>query len=376
MNLKKIVIAIVTILIFFGLATKTNAQDPAKIYFFYGNGCPHCSLVEQYFEENDLYDRYPIEKKEIYFNRDNAVLYSIMLDKLKYPIGERGVPTVVIGDKMLVGDKPIIDNFISEADKFLENDNDVNIATPTMEEKKAQITPSASEEEKEKTNIDLTLAAVVGASAVDAINPCAFAVLIILMTTILASGGGKKALKSGVAFAISIFISYFLMGFGLYRALGLGGVAGIFYKVVGWLAIILGLFNLKDYFWYGKGFLMEVPMGWRPALKGLIRSVTTPLGAFAIGFLVSLFLLPCTSGPYIVILGMLAKNVLQTNAIFYLALYNLIFVLPMIIITLAVYKGFNPAKAEAIRQKRLKTLHLIAGIIMLAMGIVVLVGWI
>jgi len=48
----------------------------------------------------------------------------------------------------------------------------------------------------------------------------------------------------------------------------------------------------------------------------------------------------------------------------------------MILISFAVFKGFDPNKAEEIRQKRLKTLHLIAGIIMLAMGAVILMGWI
>jgi hypothetical protein len=48
----------------------------------------------------------------------------------------------------------------------------------------------------------------------------------------------------------------------------------------------------------------------------------------------------------------------------------------MLLITWAVYKGFDPAKAEKMRQKQLKTLHLIAGIIMIIMGIVVLSGWI
>ena len=109
-------------------------------------------------------------------------------------------------------------------------------------------------------------------------------------------------------------------------------------------------------------------------MKKLIGSITSPLGAFLIGFLVSLFLLPCTSGPYIVILGMLAKRTLLVKTVSYLLLYNAIFVLPMLLITLAVYKGFDPKRAEAIRQKRLRTLHLIAGIIMLAMGIVIITG--
>jgi cytochrome c biogenesis protein CcdA len=166
------------------------------------------------------------------------------------------------------------------------------------------------------------------------------------------------------------------MGLGIYKALEIGGISGMFYRAVGWLAILIGLFNLKDFFWYGRGILMEVPVSWRPKMKSIIRSVTTPLGAFGIGFVVSLFLLPCTSGPYIVILGMLAKNSLDMKAVADLVLYNLIFVSPMVLITLAVYAGYDPDKAEEIRQKRLKTLHLITGIVMVLMGFVIVAGWV
>ena len=117
-------------------------------------------------------------------------------------------------------------------------------------------------------------------------------------------------------------------------------------------------------------------MSWRPKLKSLLKSATSPKGAFGIGFIVSLILLPCTSGPYIVILAMLAKKATYLKAVSYLVLYNLIFISPMVLISYAVYKGFDPAKAEEMRQKRLRTLHLFAGIIMLAMGIVILMGWI
>lgn len=363
MKFIKIVIAVFAFLFIAG-ASSIFAQETSIIYFFYGNGCPHCAVVEQYFENHDLYAKYPIEKKEIYFNRENAILFNSVMDEQNIPQDTRGVPAVVLGNEVLVGDKPIIDGFISKAEAFLQN---------TERTKEASSTP-------EKTTIndskDLTILAVVAGALVDAINPCEFAVLIILMTTILASGKAKKAFLAGLAFSASIFISYFLMGLGLYSALGVGDIAHIFYKGVGWLAIILGLFNLKDYFWYGKGFLMEVPLSWRPKLKSLIHSVTSPAGAFAIGFLVSLFLLPCTSGPYIVILGMLAKKIQLFQTVFYLILYNLIFISPMVLISYAVYKGFDPNKAEDIRQKRLRTLHLIAGVIMLAMGLVVLQGWI
>ncbi|MBU1000828.1 cytochrome c biogenesis CcdA family protein [Patescibacteria group bacterium] len=360
--LKQLFIVFFITICSFTVASAAIAKDFSKIYLFYGTGCSHCAQVEDFFEEQDLLNRYPVEKSEIYFNRDNAIVFSKLLSERGVPIEAQGVPAVVIGNKVLIGDKPIIDNFISEADKWLQ-------------ETSGQL-ENGKEGKSQDHKLDLTLITVVGASIADAINPCAFAVLIILMTAILATGDGKKALKAGLAFASSIFISYFFMGLGLYKALEIGGISGLFYTIVGWLALILGLLNLKDYFWYGKGFLMEVPMMWRPKLKSIIKSATSPLGAFGVGFLVSLILLPCTSGPYIVILGMLAERTLQTKAILYLILYNLIFIFPMILISLAVYKGLNPAKAEEIRQKRLKTLHLIAGILMLAMGVIILNGWV
>jgi len=362
---KRILTALFLIVTLFLITDGTVlAQNEEKIYFFYGIGCSHCALVEQYFEQNGIFNKYSIEKKEIYSNHDNAVLFNSLMDKLQIPSDSRGVPAVVLGDKVLMGDKPIIENFVNEAGNFLKQ------ATPSS----TLPTPAVKGVSDSNKKTDLTILAVIGGALVDAINPCEFAVLIILMTTILATGKAKKALYTGLAFSTSIFISYFLMGLGLYSALGIGNLSHWFYKIIGWLAIILGLFNLKDYFWYGKGFLMEVPLSWRPKLKSLINSVTSPAGAFAIGFLVSLFLLPCTSGPYIVILGMLAKKVALTKTVMYLFLYNLIFVSPMVAISLAVYKGFDPAKAEVIRQKRLKTLHLIAGVVMLVMGIVILTG--
>jgi cytochrome c biogenesis protein CcdA/glutaredoxin len=337
-----------------------SAEETKKIYFFYGDGCPHCTQVEKFFQAERLYDKYDIDQREIYFNRENAILFNQMLDSLGVSSEMRGVPAVIMGDKILMGDQPIIDGFQISVEEFFGNDSKTQDNLPVVE----NIQKS-----------DLTLLAVVVGSLVDAINPCEFAVLIILMTTILATGNAKRALLSGLAFSFSMFISYFLMGLGLYKALSLGSLSTGFFQVIGWLAILIGLFNLKDYFWYGKGFLMEVPLTWRPRLKSLIHSVVGPSGAFAIGFLVSLFLLPCTSGPYIVILGMLAKNTLDVQAVLYLLLYNLIFISPMVLISIVVYKGFDPAKAEDLRLKKLRTLHLITGLVMMVMGVVIINGW-
>ena len=170
------------------------------------------------------------------------------------------------------------------------------------------------------------------------------------------------------------------MGLGLYSAIQAAGITHTFYLVVAILAIIIGLFNLKDYLWYGKWFVMEVPLKWRSRMKLIIKGVTSIPGAFFIGFIISLFLLPCTSGPYIVILGLLANITTRSYAIILLLIYNLIFILPMIGITFGIYWGITTTeKAEAWRTRKLKILHLIAGIIILLLGIGMLLsifmGW-
>lgn len=323
------------------------ANELSVLHVFYGQGCPHCANAIEYFNEKN----YSIEivYHEVYSDAQERDLFFQMAQQQGEQI--QGVPTFFINNKMYSG-------FSNDIAQQIE----AEILNATVSgEIKSPITNNAN---------SLTVMAVVLAAIVDAINPCAFAVLIILLSTILVSKNKRKAMFAGFAFTLSIFISYYLMGIGIYSAINAAGFSHIFILIVGILAIILGLFNLKDYLWYGKWFVMEVPLSWRPRLKKIISGVTSVPGAFVTGFLVSLFLLPCTSGPYIVILGLLSDTASRSSALWYLLLYNFIFVLPMIIITLAVTYGFTTVdKAEAFRTKKLQVLHLISGIIILVLGL-------
>lgn len=220
----------------------------------------------------------------------------------------------------------------------------------------------------------ISLITVAGAAIVDSINPCAIAVLLILLGSLFISdefGRPKKAIKAGFAFIAGIYLIYFLFGMGLFALFGgiigvWGQAASIIKYVVAILAIVIGLLNIKDYFWYGVGIRMEIPTRWRPKMKSLLRSVTSPVGAFFMGFVVSAFELPCTGGPYFFAIGYLADKATTFSIIPILLFYNLIFVLPLIIINLSLYFGVTSLeKAEKWKQRNIRKLHLIAGIIML-----------
>ncbi len=217
---------------------------------------------------------------------------------------------------------------------------------------------------------------LVPAAVWDSINPCAFAVMIILLTSILKEQKSRyKVLLAWFLFVLAIFISYTAMWIGLYSALA--STERIFYlKLFIWIIwILVGLANLKDYFWYGKGFRMEVPTSWRPLMKKLLKRVVSPMGAFFIWFIISLFLLPCTSGPYFVVLGYLAAESADINmwGYMYIIIYNIIFIIPMVIIAIMIAFKYKWAdELEELKELNVEKMHLITWIIMLALGFYIL----
>jgi cytochrome c biogenesis protein CcdA/glutaredoxin len=381
------IIVLAFVLIFYinlnPVSSESNTGDnEVTIAVFYGQGCPHCAKLESFLDDlSEQKSNIHVLKYETYFNRDNRELFAQLSKVYDSPI--RGVPTTFIGDKVIVGFSNSIKETLEQEIRKCELDSCINPLEKVGDGGTQIIGDSSPTEDPGQTAFKrtVTIPAVIGAALVDAINPCAFAVLIILLTTILAASHRRKALLAGLAFTLAIFISYFLMGLGLYSAIQASGLTHIFFVIVAILAILVGLFNMKDYLWYGKWFVMEVPMKWRPRMKSLLRGVTSVPGAFFIGFVISLFLLPCTSGPYIAILGLLAQAVTRDYAIMLLFLYNLIFILPMLIITLAIYWGIaTTEQAERWRTRRLRILHLISGLIIFVLGvgmvIALIMGWV
>ncbi len=223
---------------------------------------------------------------------------------------------------------------------------------------------------------------IISLAAVDAINPCALAVMAIVLITLLTQDPTKKrkVLLGGLAFTLAVFILYFLYGMIMIQFFShvipeTGNFSNYVFKGFGIFAIILGILNLKDFFIYKPGGLgTEMPLKMRPRVKQLIKKITSPKGAFIIGLIITLFLLPCTIGPYIIASGKLSVlNFFKT--IPWLLLYNIIFVLPMIVITLFIYFGLTTVdKVSGWKEKNIKYLHLIEGLILTTLGILMFTG--
>ena len=149
------------------------------------------------------------------------------------------------------------------------------------------------------------------------------------------------------------------------------------YKSLAIAAMLFGALQIKDYFYYKKGsFATEMPLFMRPKVKKIIGKITSPAGAFIIGFIVTLFLLPCTMGPYVIASGLLSEIGIIA-ALPWLAYYNLLFILPMIAIVFLIYFGFKEVDEVAgWKERNIKKLHLIAGILLFLVGVALLNNWI
>ena len=212
---------------------------------------------------------------------------------------------------------------------------------------------------------------ITAAAFADSINPCAIAVLVILLAELLTIHDRRSILFSSLSFISALYITYFALGIGLLGVISLAGIAQACHKIIGVLAIVVGLLNIKDFFWYGGGgFVMEIPRAWRPTIQKLLKSVTNPWAAFVIGVLVTFFELPCTGGPYAFVRGLLSQGVAWPRVIIILLYYNVIFVLPLILLTSLVYFGLTTTeRINAWKDRNLRLLHLIAGFILLALGV-------
>ncbi len=220
---------------------------------------------------------------------------------------------------------------------------------------------------------DLTIGMVIAAAAVDSINPCAISVMIFLLLFLTSLGNRRRVLLVGIAYIVTVFLVYFMAGVGLLTFLQSTAMTRYVYYGAAVLSIIIGLINIKDYFFPGNKPTVAIPESRKPLIKKYIEKASVP-AAVVLGAMVSLFELPCTGGIYLAILSLVGDSMTLEQGIPYLALYNLIFVLPLAIILAVIYLGVSAEKANEWRLEKRSKLRLVVGLVMLVLGVVMLFG--
>lgn len=217
----------------------------------------------------------------------------------------------------------------------------------------------------------LLLPIVAAAALVDSINPCAFSILLLTIAFLFSIGRLRSSiLQIGLVYIAGIFLAYFLIGLGILQALHIFGIPHFMAKVGAGLLIAFGLVNILDALIPNFPIKLRIPHGAHHKMADLMNRGSLPT-ALAMGILVGLCEFPCTGGPYLAVLGLLHDQATFFKGLSFLALYNLIFVLPLVV-TLFIAADRKLIDKVQVWQKAQKGKErLIAGILMVGLGIVI-----
>jgi cytochrome c biogenesis protein CcdA len=277
-----------------------------------------------------------------------------------------GVPILFIGDRVLLGDAEITDRFESEILLELDRLASCNDTAP------APVLPETPECPAADPALSLPL--VVGAALVDSTNPCGLGVLAFLLITMTAAGGRRRILLVGGSYIAAMFFFHLLVGIGLFSLFALSGLAKVFSILGGLVALVLGIITLADVIRNRDTFFLSISPSHKGLLSDYARAATLP-AAFALGILAGILGFTCTGGIYISILGLMGKEMAVMAGLPWLILYNLVYVLPLVLITLLVAYGLSAERAEMLRGRYKREVRLVIGIILAALGAIILLGW-
>lgn len=204
---------------------------------------------------------------------------------------------------------------------------------------------------------------------IDSINPCAIGVLILLMTTMLSGRKSRsRMMLIGAVYVLSVFATYLSAGLGLilfFQAIPLA-VAEYISVGVSSIIIFMGLVEIKDYFWYGRGFSLAIAPGMAKRIHNYTAKISVP-GAIFLGVFVTAVELPCTGGPYLAITLLFSQN-FNIAAFLLLILYNIIFVAPLIAIVALVYFGTKIQHIKRWKHNNRSLMRLFTGMVMIGLG--------
>ena len=360
------------------LPTPSIPASPAiHMAYFSKAGCPVCALVNAYLDAvQRLYPQliiteFPIEEKE------SKALSEWLGQRSSVPEEKRlSTPMVFVGEDYLVGrDEVTLENLQAVLDKYVSGG-----AEATWKD----FDPEQSEMSIVERFRSFSMLTIAGAGLVDGLNPCAFATIVFFISYLAFLGRkGREILTVGAAFALGVFLTYLLVGVGLLKALEgllfLTTVGRWVHGLTALLCLTLAVFSFLDYRKARRGELqtmtLRIPLRLRKRINRIIREgararAFVPV-AFATGFVVSIVELACTGQVYlptiIFVMGMPER---QGKAFFYLLLYNLAFILPLVVVFGLAYFGATSDQLGIFINRRTATIKLGTALLFL-----VLAGW-
>ena len=313
------------------------------LYMFYAYDCPHCKKAHDFLEE--LKKQYPeliVLQYEVKKSRDNIKLFELVAKK--YDVKPQGVPTIFIGGKTFVGfyEKVTCNSVIKEVRRL-----------------------KGLKDSCETSEVDVPLIGTVNINTIslpmftvyigllDGLNPCSMWVLMFLLGLMVYARDRKKIIFLGTTFVVASGVIYFLFMTAWGNIFLVIGYSRFINIVLGVVAIIMGLLNIKGRYSFKKGV-----------------SLASVIGTIILAVFVNFIELGCTVGlPAIYTRILSLKNLPPLQTYLYIAFYNVLYVLPLAVIVVAFAVTLGHIKFS---DRFGKIFKLISGILMMLLGILLI----
>jgi len=362
-----------------GPEAEAACEGPAPIWvaYFYQVGCQTCSRAE--YDIQYAKSKYPQMVVKEFDVQENAALAEWLGKRAGVPEERRlATPSLFVGEDYLIGEEITLESLLDLAEKYAPTGADKVWADVDAQEARQGIV------ERFRSFGPLT---VVFAGLVDGLNPCAFATLVFFVSYLtLSNRQGREVLAVGAAFTVGVFLAYLVVGLGFYKVLGTLGdlltrLGRWVYGLTAVLCAVLAVLSFRDYLKARRGEIgdmsLNLPHAMRKRINAVIRKGRSAEsyvgGAFVTGLVVSFLELACTGQVYLpTIIFVTSVPELRVRAVLYLVLYNLLFVLPLIVVFIMAYYGTTSKELTRFLKRNAATVKL--GMVLLFASLAVWLG--
>lgn len=359
------------------LTKEEVVENKINIYFFYGNGCPHCAKEEKLLKilEDKYNDLIIIHRYETWDNSKNRNLMIKAKEEVKAQgVSQVSVPFTVIGEKYFSGYSEYVGNELENLINKYSGKEEVKEKNNVVNSSKVKI-PFLGEVSPTETSIGL---AAIFLGFLDGFNPCAMWVLLFIINMLFGLKDKKKMFVLGFAFLFTSAAFYFISILGINVLLGIINT-NVIRRLIGVVAIIAGGYNLYVYYKERneEDGCKVVDDDKRKKIITKVKRIKNArnfffafIGIVALAISVNMVELACSAGfPAVFGEVLVANDVRGLSRILYLLLYVFFYMLDDIVVfTIAV----STLSIAGMTTKYNKLIKLIGGIIMIIMGILLI----
>ena len=358
-----------------------DGTSQVVVYYFYSDTCPHCIEAKPFVASLDELEWVELRAHEVTKNRDNALLYR----DVAAAIGEqaRSVPAFLFCGSMHTGfDRPETTGAVLLA--RMEHCR----ANPEL----LRAAPAGAPQPGKVMGVEVPLLGLINPAdwglpiltviiaGLDAFNPCAFFVLLFLLSLMVHARSRARMMLVGGTFVVISGLIYFIFMAAWLNVFLLIGELRLVTLVAGLVAVALAAINIKDYFWFQSGGpSLSIPESKKPGMYQRMRNLVAAksiwamlVGTAILAVAVNSYELLCPAGLPMVYTRILTLREADPFVYYmYLVLYNIIYVIPLLIIVMLFVMKFGSRKLGEAEGRLLK---LMSGMMMLGLGAVMLLA--